>query len=147
MSTWQSFLTLLIIMICGFLMLVILIQRGRGSGLAGAFGGAGGSSAFGAKTGDVLTWATVVIALFFLSVTVVANFKFDETPKPLGIVLPAELPGIPDALPLDAGEVTQITIPPLDAPTGETAPVPATKDQADVPAVPPVDNATQDGGD
>ena len=45
-----------------FLMIVILLQRGRGGGLAGAFGGAGGQSAFGTKAGDVFTWITVVTA-------------------------------------------------------------------------------------
>ncbi|HVS37924.1 MAG TPA: preprotein translocase subunit SecG, partial [Gemmataceae bacterium] len=30
-----------------FLILLVLIQRGKGGGLSGAFGGAGGSSAFG----------------------------------------------------------------------------------------------------
>lgn len=46
-----------------FMMLVVLIQRGRGGGLAGAFGGAGGSSAFGTKAGDVFTKITIVCAL------------------------------------------------------------------------------------
>ncbi len=73
--TWVQWLVaLLIIVICCFFMLVILLQRGRGGGLAGAFGGAGGSSAFGAKTGDVFTWITVVVATVFLVVCVVANF-------------------------------------------------------------------------
>ena len=72
----------MIIGVCGLLMLVILIQRGRGSGLAGAFGGAGGSSAFGAKTGDVLTWITIVVTAVFLLLAVVANYAFDQTPEP-----------------------------------------------------------------
>ena len=62
MSWGQWFTAMLVIVICAFLILVILLQRGRGGGLAGAFGGAGGSSAFGAKTGDVFTWITVVVA-------------------------------------------------------------------------------------
>ena len=41
-------------------MMLILLQRGKGVGLAGAFGGAGGTTAFGAKTGDMLTWVTIV---------------------------------------------------------------------------------------
>ena len=48
-----------------FMMLVVLIQRGRGGGLAGAFGGAGGSSAFGTKAGDVFTKITIVCALIW----------------------------------------------------------------------------------
>ena len=41
-----------------FLILLILVQRGKGGGLAGAFGGMGGQSAFGTKAGD--TFATNV---------------------------------------------------------------------------------------
>ena len=46
-----------------FLIGIILIQRGKGGGLAGAFGGMGGSSAFGTKTGDVFTKITVGVAI------------------------------------------------------------------------------------
>ncbi|MDP6059564.1 MAG: preprotein translocase subunit SecG, partial [Pirellulaceae bacterium] len=42
-----------------FLILLVLIQRGRGGGLAGAFGGAGGQSAFGTKAGDMFTRITI----------------------------------------------------------------------------------------
>lgn len=41
------------------LILVVLLQRGRGGGLAGAFGGLGGQSAFGTKAGDVFTKITI----------------------------------------------------------------------------------------
>jgi preprotein translocase subunit SecG len=45
---------------------IILIQRGKGGGLAGAFGGVGGSSAFGTKTGDVFTKITVGVAIAWI---------------------------------------------------------------------------------
>ena len=45
-----------------FLILLVLIQRGRGGGLAGAFGGMGGQSAFGTKAGDLFTRITIVVA-------------------------------------------------------------------------------------
>jgi preprotein translocase subunit SecG len=45
-----------------FLVLLVLIQRGRGGGLAGALGGMGGQSAFGTKAGDVFTKITVGVA-------------------------------------------------------------------------------------
>jgi preprotein translocase subunit SecG len=51
-----------------FLMIVVLLQRGRGGGLAGAFGGLGGQSAFGTKAGDVFTKITVVIAIIWVVV-------------------------------------------------------------------------------
>jgi preprotein translocase subunit SecG len=49
-----------------FLIVVILLQRGRGGGLAGAFGGLGGQSAFGARAGDTFTWITVGTVLLWL---------------------------------------------------------------------------------
>jgi len=45
-----------------FLILLILIQRGKGGGLTGALGGPGGQSAFGSKAGDTFTVITVVVA-------------------------------------------------------------------------------------
>src|SRR5215470_7468838 len=63
----------LFILVCLFLILLILIQKGRGGGLASAFGGAGGNTAFGSKTGDVLTWATSVIFGIFIALAVVLN--------------------------------------------------------------------------
>ena len=64
----------LFILVCLILILLILIQKGRGGGLASAFGGAGGNTAFGSKTGDVLTWATSIIFGIFLLLAIVLNF-------------------------------------------------------------------------
>ena len=63
----------LFIIVCLFLMLLVLIQKGRGGGLASAFGGAGGNTAFGSKTGDVLTWATSVVFGIFLVLAITLN--------------------------------------------------------------------------
>ena len=49
-----------------FLIVLVLIQRGKGGGLAGAFGGMGGQSAFGTKAGDLFTRVTIVMALFWI---------------------------------------------------------------------------------
>ena len=100
MGWGRWFLAALSIFVCCFLMLVILLQRGRGSGLAGAFGGGGGSSAFGAKTGDVFTWITVVVAAVFVLLNILANYAFDESPKPpviapITATTPAEVPPLP----------------------------------------------------
>ena len=72
--TFLLYLCIIIfIIVCLLLMLVILIQKGRGGGLSSAFGGAGGNTAFGSKTGDVLTWATSVIFAIFLLLAVALN--------------------------------------------------------------------------
>src|SRR5260370_32208441 len=62
------------LVVCLFLTLWVLIQKGRGGGLASAFGGAGGNTAFGSKTGDVLTWATSVVFGIFLLLAIVLNW-------------------------------------------------------------------------
>ena len=56
----------LIILVSIFLICLILIQRGKGGGLAGAFGGVGGSSTFGTKAGDTFTRITVVTAAVWM---------------------------------------------------------------------------------
>ena len=72
--------------ICILLILVILLQRGRGSGLAGAFGGAGGSSHLGAKTGDVLTLVTLGLALVYVGLAISMNWWF----LPIGAAAPVQ---------------------------------------------------------
>jgi preprotein translocase subunit SecG len=67
----------LFIFICCFLVLLVLIQKGRGGGLSGAFGGAGGNTAFGSKTGDVLTWVTSVVFGIFLLLAIAVNLIAD----------------------------------------------------------------------
>ncbi len=61
-----AILNVVIVMLTLFLIGIILIQRGKGGGLAGAFGGMGGSSAFGTKTGDVFTKITVGVAIAWI---------------------------------------------------------------------------------
>jgi protein translocase SecG subunit len=84
----ETFFVVAFLLCAVVLTLLVLIQRGRGGGLAGAFGGAGGSSAFGTKTADVFVKATAVLggvlivlsilALWFISPPVTPRF----TPKP-----------------------------------------------------------------
>src|SRR5436309_3650822 len=59
-------LNVLVILTSIFLILLVLIQRGKGGGLAGAFGGAGGSSAFGSRAGDFFTRLTIYTAAVWI---------------------------------------------------------------------------------
>lgn len=61
----QFILITFLLVLSVFMVLLILIQRGKGGGLAGAFGGMGGQSAFGTKAGDVFTKITVVVAVLW----------------------------------------------------------------------------------
>lgn len=61
-----NLLNIALILASLFLILLVLIQRGKGGGLAGAFGGAGGSSAFGSRAGDAFTRITIYAAAVWL---------------------------------------------------------------------------------
>ncbi len=61
--SWMPPVLAVMLLVVGlFLILLVLIQRGKGGGLAGAFGGAGGSSAFGSRAGDTFTKITIYVA-------------------------------------------------------------------------------------
>jgi len=62
--------TVLLVLICLALVGLILVQRGKGGGLA-AFGGAGGvEQAFGTHAATLAQKATAVLAILFLVVTI-----------------------------------------------------------------------------
>lgn len=132
MSWGQWLAAVFIIVTCAFLILVILLQRGRGGGLAGAFGGSGGSSAFGSKTGDVFTWITVVVATVFLVACVIGGFMFE----PESVAQAPVTPTTTDAAP--------VTPPPWDT---TTTTVPVTTPATSPPDADTTQDTPQAGGD
>ena len=67
MEGWVSTLFAVLLSLTAFILIVlVLIQRGKGGGLAGAFGGMGGQSAFGTKAGDLFTKITIGVAAFWI---------------------------------------------------------------------------------
>ncbi|MCC9600543.1 preprotein translocase subunit SecG [Stieleria sp. JC731] len=118
-----------------FLILLILVQRGKGGGLAGALGGPGGQSAFGSKAGDTFTVITAVsaivwglvcaIAMYTLGVppVAVADEDLDLDTKPALVSPEAEggaagglsgLEGLGGLEGLDSGLMTDPATPPAD---------------------------------
>ena len=79
--SWQWWLAIgsmgLLMFVGILLMIIILLQRGRGGGLAGAFGGAGGQSAFGTRAGDVFTKITAVMAIIWVFLAGVSRFALE----------------------------------------------------------------------
>ncbi|MBW7904750.1 MAG: preprotein translocase subunit SecG [Phycisphaerae bacterium] len=130
---WHPILATLFAFLAVILMGIILLQRGKGVGLAGAFGGAGGSTAFGAKTGDFLTWATVVIAGVFMLYTIVCNFAF--MPPKAGLTPAAPPPSAPVG-----GAQTPPAQPPAQPRPAQELPAPPP------PAESPTPPATGEGG-
>ena len=68
---YAQILAVIFVLICIILIVIVLLQKGRGGGLSAAFGGAGGHSAFGSKTGDVFTKITIGIVAVFLILSMV----------------------------------------------------------------------------
>jgi preprotein translocase subunit SecG len=59
--------TALYVLVCLVLMLVVLLQQGKGGDIASAFGGGTSQAAFGARSGaTVLSRATTVCAVLFM---------------------------------------------------------------------------------
>jgi preprotein translocase subunit SecG len=71
----MNFIAVVFVLVSVVLVLVILIQKGRGGGLSAAFGGGMAGSLLGSKTGDFLTWVTIVlVGVFLLLAVVLAKF-------------------------------------------------------------------------
>ncbi len=71
-----------IFVICSVaLVLMVLLQKGRGGGLSGAFGGGIAGGILGSKTGDFLTWVTIVLVAVFLLLAVVLAKYYKPGPS------------------------------------------------------------------
>jgi preprotein translocase subunit SecG len=79
---WVPFVLNIVLAFAGLILIVlVLIQRGKGGGLAGAFGGAGGSSAFGSRAGDTFTRITIyTAAIWILLIMFMIKMTQDTTP-------------------------------------------------------------------
>ncbi len=95
-SITVTIMAILFVLVCLFMILVILVQKPRGGGLVGAFGGQGAvQQAFGSKVGDLLTWFTVGCFTAFLSLAILLTWytRMDtqvyQTPT---VTTPVEIP-------------------------------------------------------
>lgn len=98
-----SLLVLGFVVVCVVLILTVLIQRPQGGGLSGAFGAGGGSgqTAFGTKTGDALTIAT--IAMFVIFVLFAIGLNFAARPESIDSGRPQAGPLQAETAPASAG--------------------------------------------
>ena len=70
-----NLVAILFVISCIVLVLIVLVQKGKGGGLSSAFGGGMASGILGSKTGDFLTWVTIVsVGVMLLLAVVLAKY-------------------------------------------------------------------------
>lgn len=133
-----NLLVALFLTVCVFLILIVLIQRPQGGGLSGAFGAGGsgaGQTAFGTRTGDALTYATIGIFIAYLGLAIGLVFAARNMATPIVIPQPAVAPlgGADGAADGDASTTTD----------GDDASTDASDDTDETPAEEADDDAAQ----
>ena len=72
-----TFLLILFVLVCFGLVIVILLQAGKGKGLAGTFGGPGAGAVFGGRGATTfLSKATGILATLFLSLCLLIGYIY-----------------------------------------------------------------------
>ncbi len=80
----QYLLTFLYVLVCLFLLLVVLLQQGKGGDIASAFGGSSSQAAFGARAGaTLLTKATTVLGVLFMLGALGLAIVYERAPSSL----------------------------------------------------------------
>jgi len=108
----------LYVLTCMVLMLVILLQQGKGGDIANAFGGGSSQAAFGARSGaTVLSRATTVCAVLFIVGALVLGIVRQSGPgSVIGGRVPARAPAPAPAAPVLPANPAQTPEAPAPAP-------------------------------
>jgi preprotein translocase subunit SecG len=117
------FIATLYVLTCLVLMLVVLLQQGKGGDIANAFGGGSSQAAFGARSGaTVLSRATTVCAVLFVVGALVLGIVGQQRGQ--GSVIGGRAPA----------PVQQSPIAPAPAAPAPAAPAPSAPAPAPAPA-------------
>jgi len=122
----NTFLVVLHVMACLVLILVVLLQRGKGSDVGAALGGGGSNTVFGSRgAGNFLTKLTTGSAVIFMVTSLSLAYMGNQSSNPLDMgddILEIELEQSPDDAP-SAGTLEEVENVP-SANTLEEIPVP-----------------------
>jgi len=94
---FYTILVVIYVLVCVGLIVIVLLQSGKGEGLAGALGGGASQTIFGSRTGDVLTKATSVLAVLFMSISLLLAILSGRQAKPLSQAIARAAEQVPPA--------------------------------------------------
>ena len=123
----------LYVFVCFFLILVVLLQQGKGADIAGAFGGGGSQTAFGARGATTLLHKLTTGAFVGFIVLALLLTLLEARPRS----------SVVRTLPANAA-TQKAPAPPVQPPAGSVVPAPV--QPAPAPAVPPPAPANPPGG-
>ena len=136
------FLTVLHVMVCVVLVVVVLLQHGKGADIGAVFGGGASNTVFGSRgAGNFLTRLTTGAALLFMVTSLVLSYiantgtgsLFDEDAPPPGVVTPAPSEGEAPAEGAAPGGFEEVPAP-EGAAAPESAAAPAAEAEAETGA-------------
>ena len=113
---------------CLLLIGLILLQRSKSEGLGWAFGAGAGEALFGARAGNVLSKATVILGIVFMVCTLALGVMFAQKDKALidTVGVPAAAAPAVQPQPLDTMDMT---FPEVDTATeGDVVPAATTEE-------------------
>ncbi len=147
----MKFVAALFVLVSIILILVVLMQKGRGGGLSGAFAGGMASGLLGSKTGDFLTWVTVgLVSVFLVLAVLMARYyrpqvRYGTTlPQTTKQSVPAGQPAAPQAG--TSGQTTPAAPAPAPQPEAAQPSAPAPEPEATQPAAPTSQPSTPQQG-
>ena len=89
-----AILTVIHVLVCFFLIIVVLLQSGRGADVAAAFGGMGSQTAFGPRgSATVLsratTWSAIIFMITSITLSIIASRRTTSR-SVLGSIKPSQ---------------------------------------------------------